>query len=41
MKWAINNEKNLFTYIILEKEGINDRQDLKKILNSCEVISKK
>jgi hypothetical protein len=28
-------------YMILEKEGINDRQDIKKILDSFEVISKK
>jgi len=28
-------------YMILEKEGTNDRQDLKKILDSFEVISKK
>jgi hypothetical protein len=28
-------------YVILEKEGINDRQDIKKILDSFEVISKK
>jgi hypothetical protein len=28
-------------YMILDKEGINDRQDLKKILDSFEVISKK
>jgi hypothetical protein len=28
-------------YMILEKEGANDRQDLKKILDSFEVISKK
>ena len=28
-------------YMILEKEGVNDRQDLKKILDSFEVISRK
>ena len=28
-------------YMLLEKEGTNDRQDLKKILDSFEVISKK
>jgi len=28
-------------YVVLEKEGTNDRQDLKKILDSFEVISKK
>jgi len=28
-------------YMILEKEGTNDREDLKKILDSLEVISKK
>jgi hypothetical protein len=28
-------------YMILEKEGANDRQDLKKILDSFEVIPKK
>jgi hypothetical protein len=28
-------------YMILEKEGVDDRQDLKKILGSFEVISKK
>jgi len=28
-------------YMVLEKEGVNDRQDLKKILDSLEVISKK
>jgi hypothetical protein len=28
-------------YLILDKEGANDRQDLKKILDSFEVISKK
>ena len=28
-------------YMIMEKEGTNDRQDLKKILDSFEVISKK
>lgn len=28
-------------YIILEKEGANDRQDIKEILDSFEVISKK
>jgi len=28
-------------YMILEKEGANDRQDMKKILDSFEVISKK
>jgi hypothetical protein len=28
-------------YMILEKEGIDDRQDIKKILGSFEVISKK
>ena len=28
-------------YVIFEKEGTNDRQDLKKILDSFEVISKK
>jgi hypothetical protein len=28
-------------YMILEKEGTNDRQDLKKMLDSFEVISKK
>jgi hypothetical protein len=28
-------------YMILEKEGANDRQDLKKILDSFEVITKK
>jgi len=28
-------------YMILEKEGVNDREDLKKILDSFEVISKK
>jgi len=27
--------------VVLEKEGTNDRQDLKKILDSFEVISKK
>jgi hypothetical protein len=28
-------------YMILEKDGANDREDLKKILNSFEVIQKK
>jgi len=28
-------------YVILEKEGANDRQDIRKILDSFEVISKK
>jgi hypothetical protein len=28
-------------YIILEKEGVDDRQDLKMILDSFEVTSKK
>jgi hypothetical protein len=28
-------------YMILEKEGANDRQDMKKVLDSLEVISKK
>lgn len=28
-------------YVLLEKEGTNDRQDLKKVLDSFEVISKK
>ena len=28
-------------YMVLEKEGVNDRQDIKKILDSLEVISKK
>ena len=28
-------------YTILEKEGVNDRQDMKKILDSFEVITKK
>jgi hypothetical protein len=28
-------------YMILEKEGTNDRQDLQKILDSFEVMSKK
>jgi hypothetical protein len=28
-------------YTILDKEGTNDRQDMRKILNSFEVISKK
>jgi hypothetical protein len=28
-------------YMILEKEGVNDRQDLKKILDSFEFIPKK
>jgi hypothetical protein len=30
-----------FLYMILEKEGVNDRQDLKKILDSFEFITKK
>jgi hypothetical protein len=28
-------------YMILEKEGANDRQDMKKILDSFEVVTKK
>ena len=28
-------------YVILKKEGINDREDMKKILDSFEVIPKK
>lgn len=28
-------------YIILEKEGVNDREDMKKILESFEILSKK
>ena len=41
MKWALNNGNNLFPYMILEREGTSDREDLKKILDSFEVISQK
>ncbi len=40
--YAFSEPYQLFIlYMILEKEGVNDREDIKKILDSFEVISKR
>jgi hypothetical protein len=40
--YAFNEPYQIFIlYMIIEKEGTNDRQDIKQILNSFEVIPKK